>query len=115
MVLLLLPCVGLVVSVYNYFMPYYVYILRMLDGRLYVGSSADLNQRYIDHHQNHGSATTSTFGAGELLYYEEQENRVKAEARERQLKKWSQAKKLALAKGDKAGLKRLSKKRSSLK
>jgi len=92
-------------------MPYFVYILRMLDGRLYVGSSADLNQRYIDHHQNHGSSTTATFGAGEMLFYEAHANRIEAEKRERQIKKWSRAKKLALTGGDEELLKTLSKRR----
>jgi predicted GIY-YIG superfamily endonuclease len=83
----------------------------MLDGCLYVGSSADLNQRYIDHHQNHRSNTTATFGAGEMLFYEAHDNCIEAEIRERQIKKWSKAKKLALADGDEEPLKTLSKRR----
>jgi len=96
---------------YYYFMSYFFYILQLLDGRLYVGSSADLNQRYIDHHQNHGSNTTSVFGSGELLYYEMLEDRISAEKRERQIKKWSRAKKLALIDGDLERLKMLSKRK----
>jgi putative endonuclease len=87
--------------------------MKMSDGRLYTGSSANLNQRFYDHHRKHAAFTTTVFGASELLYSEGHPDRVTAENRERQIKKWSQAKKLALASGDMEKLKSLSKKRKT--
>ena len=48
-------------------------------------------------------------GVERLLYSEEHPDRVTAEKRERQIKKWSQAKKMALVKGEFFKLKSLAK------
>jgi putative endonuclease len=93
-------------------MAYYVYILRMSDGRYYTGSSSNLNQRIIEHRRKNAAQTTDLFGADKLLYYEIHADRVVAEKRERQIKGWSQTKKTALVKGDLNTLKALSKRKS---
>ena len=92
-------------------MPYFLYILRMSNGQLYVGSTSDLDQRF-ERHINHTAArTTSVLGVERLLYSEEYPDRSKAEGRERQLKKWSKAKKMALIEGKMEKLRHLSKKK----
>jgi predicted GIY-YIG superfamily endonuclease len=91
---------------------YYLYILKMSDGRLYVGITDDLKRRESQHKQGDLSTrTTRIFGAGPMLYHEVFPDRSSALKRERQIKKWSRSKKTALIEGDGAGLKRLAKRR----
>ena len=54
-----------------------------------------------------------SFGPLELVYSEPHPDRASAVKRERQLKRWSRAKKLALIKGNTAELKRLAQCRST--
>jgi len=96
-------------------MSYYVYILRMVDSRLYVGMTNDLNRRESEHGAKPSTRTTHIFGAGQLLYSETFPNRERARKRERQIKKWSQAKKEALIRGDFSLLKNLSKRNTQFK
>jgi putative endonuclease len=88
---------------------YYLYILRMNDGRLYTGVTNDLCRRELEHGIKPSTRTTKIFGSDQLLYTEEHPNQSSALKRERQIKKWSQAKKLALANRDLSKLKALSK------
>ena len=91
-------------------MPFYIYILQMKDGRLYVGQTGDLERRFKDHKEGLASATTRFFGKDKCIYVEEHPDRMSAIEREKQIKKWSRAKKFALAKGDFEKLKGLSRK-----
>jgi putative endonuclease len=93
-------------------MNYYVYILKMIDGRLYVGMTNHIHRRESEHGIKSGARTTYIFGAGQMIYSESHSDRVSAHQRERQIKKWSHAKKMALAKGDLNLLKDLSKKKN---
>ncbi|MCI0341704.1 MAG: GIY-YIG nuclease family protein [Planctomycetales bacterium] len=90
---------------------YGVYIRQLGDGRLYVGHTRDLAVRNEHHAQRIGGRTTRIFGAGRLLYVELHPDRISAVRRERQLKGWSRAKKLALASGDVEQLKALARRR----
>jgi putative endonuclease len=92
-------------------MSYFVYIHKMIDGRFYTGMTNNLARREGQHGVNPSTRTTYIFGAGQKIYYEEHPDRASAHARERQIKKWSKAKKLALADGDVELLKTLSKRR----
>jgi len=92
-------------------MPFYVYILKMKDGRLYVGQTSDLSDRFQRHSQGNATQTTKIFGYKELIYKEEFTDRISALARERQLKGWSRAKKLALTRNDIKSLKKASKRK----
>lgn len=92
---------------------YYVYILRMRDGRLYTGMTNDISGRETEHGVKPGTRTTKIFGSDQLLHSEEHPTQSSALARERQLKRWSRAKKLALAAGDLFKLKGLSKRKRS--
>lgn len=90
---------------------HYLYILQMSDGRLYVGVTDNLYRRQSQHGKDPATRTTNVFGAGPILYHEEFLDRVIALKRERQVKKWSHGKKLALVQRDKTELKRLAKRR----
>ena len=89
-------------------MPHYVYILEMLTGHLYVGTTRDLKRRINDHAKGLGDRTTRLGGYKRLLFTETYPDYRSAHARERQLKGWSRAKKMALAGGDAGALRRLS-------
>ena len=93
-------------------MPFFVYILRLNDGRLYVGHSNNPPRRHAEHEQGKGCRTTGIFGAGDIIYVEEHPNRPSAARRERQIKGWTRAKKLALAEGNLSELHDLAKRRS---
>ena len=86
----------------------FVYILGLRGGRLYVGSTEDLVRRLAEHRAGTASRTTALLGPVELIYSEPHPDRSSAIRRERQIKGWSCAKKLARIKGDLAELKRLA-------
>lgn len=92
-------------------MPFYVYILRMNDGRLYTGHSNNPPRRHSEHERGKGCRTTGIFGVGDIIYVEEHPDRSSAARREAQLKRWSRAKKEALVAGDFESLHRLAKSR----
>jgi predicted GIY-YIG superfamily endonuclease len=89
-------------------MPFYVYIPQLKDGRLYVGHSNNPPRRHSEHERGKGCRTTGIFGVNEIIHIEEYPDRPAAARREKQVKGWSQVKKLALALGKKSDLKRLS-------
>jgi tRNA/rRNA methyltransferase len=90
-------------------MEFYVYMLRLQNGQIYVGSTDDLQRRYQEHFSGTGSKTTRDSKPVAIIYSESHPSRSSAIRRERQLKKWSRAKKLALAEGNLDQLHRLSK------
>jgi predicted GIY-YIG superfamily endonuclease len=94
-------------------MAHYVYILRLSNGQLYVGSTDDPARRLAEHQAGTACRTTALFRPVELVYSEVHPERLSALKRERQLKRWSRAKKLALINGDSARLKRLARCRST--
>ena len=89
---------------------WYVFIIECQDGKLYTGITEDLKRRLAEH-AHKGSHFTSYNQIKELKYSEESPNRLEAEKREAQIKRWSHAKKLALISGDKEWLRELSKSR----
>jgi predicted GIY-YIG superfamily endonuclease len=76
--------------------PHFVYILRCADDSLYIGETARLQHR-LEHHQA-GDACIYTRHRRPvtLAYAEEHSTRLSARQRERQLKRWTRAKKEAL-------------------
>jgi len=90
----------------------YVYILRSLGWReqLYVGSTTDLAARLIAHNQGK-SPHTSKFRPWELVYQEKYESQGIAIKREKQIKRWSGKKKLALVSGHLEALKELARRK----
>ena len=93
-------------------MPFHLYLLRCADGSIYVGHTSNLWRRLSDHASGNGARHTAWHTPRRLLYSEEFETRSEACKRERQIKKWSRAKKEALAGGDIQTLHALSVRRS---
>ena len=89
-------------------MPFYVYILRPRNNQLFVGSTEYLARRLVEHRAGSARKTTALLGPVELLYSEPHPDRSSAVKRERQIKRWSHAKKLALINGKFGELKRLA-------
>jgi predicted GIY-YIG superfamily endonuclease len=86
---------------------WFVYILRCSDDSLYIGETDDVAARVSRHNDGRGSSFTATRRPVRLAFAEGHESRRSARAREKQLKRWTRAKKEALIAGDLAELKRL--------
>ena len=90
---------------------FYVYMMELRDGRLYVGHTSEPVRRHQEHQRGHACRTSRVFGVGRILYVEPHPDRSSAAKREAQIKRWSRAKKFALIKGDMEELKHLAKRR----
>lgn len=66
-------------------MPFYVYILQLKDGRLYVGHSNNPPRRHSEHERGKGCRTTGIFGVNEIIHIEEYPDRPAAARREKLL------------------------------
>jgi len=76
---------------------YYIYIMSNHRRTvLYVGMTNDLERRLDEHKRSVVKGFTSRYNCTELVYFEECYDVLAAIAREKQLKKWSRAKKEAL-------------------
>jgi len=78
-------------------MLWHVYMLQLQNGCIYVGCTDDLGRRLAEHRSGNGGKTTSDSLPVALIYSESLPDRSAAAKRERQLKRWSRVKKLALA------------------
>jgi putative endonuclease len=80
---------------------YYVYALTNPAGRLYIGSTQNLEER-VKRHQNRGVRWTSTYSQWKLAYTEAFNTRAEAMRREKILKsgKQNQALRASLTKKD---------------
>jgi len=86
---------------------HYVYFLRCADQSLYIGETENLENRVAKHNEGGACSHTAHRRPVELVYREEHLNRQLARRREKQLKRWTRAKKEALVAGDLVLLKRL--------
>jgi predicted GIY-YIG superfamily endonuclease len=86
---------------------HYVYILRCADNALYIGETSDITSRVAKHHEGSACRFTAERRPELLVHVEQHSTRLAALKRERQLKRWTKAKKEALIAGDRALLKRL--------
>ena len=76
---------------------FWVYIVTNLhDSVLYVGMTNDLARRVSEHRSGEVPGFTSAYRCRKLIYYEHCTDVQDAIAREKQLKKWSRQKKVAL-------------------
>ena len=73
-----------------------MYILKCNDGTYYTGSTWNLERRLEEHNQGIGANYTSKRLPVELVHLEEFERIEDAFLREKQIKNWSQKKKLSL-------------------
>jgi putative endonuclease len=94
-------------------MPWFVYILECANGALYVGSTEDVEKRFIRHVAGNASDFTRRHCPIRILFREEYPTLEAAVRRERQLKGWKKAKKLALAAGNVSRVKQLARSHSS--
>lgn len=77
-------------------MPYDVYILASRSRTLYAGVTNDINRRVGEHREGVASRFTKQYRIHRLVYMEPHENVLAAIAREKQIKGWRRAKKVAL-------------------
>jgi putative endonuclease len=76
---------------------YFVYILASRrNGTLYVGVTNDLARRMNEHKGKLVPGFTRKYRVDKLVYFEEYPSILEARARERALKRWDRAWKLAL-------------------
>jgi len=86
---------------------FFVYIVRCRDGSLYIGVTNRLAARMRRHNEYQGAEWVKQRGGGRVVYAETCDSYAQAYRREKQLKKWSRAKKEALIQGDRELLKTL--------
>ena len=87
---------------------YYVYIMASLGDVLYIGMTNDLVRRVFEHQNNLVEGFTKRYRCHRLIYFESSSDVKAVLEREKQLKRWSRAKKLALIKETNPELKDLS-------
>ena len=85
-------------------MAFWVYILRCADGKYYTGHTDDLERRIAQHHAGGFCDFTTRRRPVRLIWAEAVGTRDEALASELRVKKWSRAKKEALAAGDWEGV-----------
>ncbi len=91
--------------------PFFAYMLQCADESYYVGHTDDLEKRLCEHNEGGKCAYTESRQPLQLVWSQEFATREEALAAELQIKRWSRAKKQALASGDFAGLSRAAKKK----
>ena len=75
---------------------YCAYIMGSLSGTLYIGVTGNLLKRVFEHKFHRYEGFTAKYEVERLLYWESYDDVYKAIGREKQLKGWSRAKKIAL-------------------
>ena len=75
---------------------YYVYMLTNGSGTLYTGVTNDLLRRVFEHRSKLVAGFTRKYNVTRLVYYEVTEDILSAIRREKQIKGWLRAKKVAL-------------------
>lgn len=93
--------------------PFYLYILRCRDDSFYVGHTDDLERRMAEHDTGACGGYTARRRPVELVFVDEFQTRDEAKERERQVKGWSRAKKMALIRDDWGEVIRLAKRRGA--
>ena len=91
---------------------YCVYILRCSDHSFYTGITSNLDERLNEHQSGkHGESYTFKRRPLKLMYYAEFTEVERAISMEKQIKKWSKAKKQALIDGQFEKLPNLARKK----
>ena len=88
-----------------------VYILKCSDDSYYVGHTNNLKERIHRHNSARAAKWTSCRLPIRFVYKELHQTEKQAILREKQIKKWSRAKKEALINGDIKALQRMSKRK----
>ncbi len=87
---------------------FFVYILHCRNGSFYVGQTSDVKRRLARHANGDGARHTRQLTEFALIYTEGPLEFDSASKRERQLKRWSRAKKIALIQNELSKLRQLS-------
>ena len=91
---------------------YYVYILECFDKTYYTGFTSNLSSRIVEHKSGkHKDSYTYSRRPLNIVFYCEFTEADLAIDTEKQIKKWSKAKKVALINGEYDSLPNLSKKK----
>ena len=75
---------------------YYVYIMTNKSGTLYAGITNNIARRVYEHQHKLVPGFTSKYNISRLIWMEEFSSPTEAIVREKQIKGWTRAKKLAL-------------------
>ena len=75
---------------------YFVYMVASKSRVLYIGMTNNLERRIFEHKNNLIEGFTSDYRCHRLVYYESYHDVLNAIEREKQLKRWSRAKKVWL-------------------
>ena len=75
---------------------YFAYIVCSRAGTLYIGMTNNMYRRALEHKSGEIEGFASKYGCNRLVYYEGFDDVQKAIGREKQLKGWTRAKKIAL-------------------
>ena len=76
---------------------YFVYILASIRRVVYIGVTRDLERRVDQHwYKAHPTSFSAQYRCNRLVYFEEYAEITDAISREKQLKSWRRAKKIAL-------------------
>lgn len=86
----------------------WVYILKCADGSYYTGCTTNIDQRFGEHQAGIDCAYTSVRRPLVMIWAQEYQSILDAIDGERQIKRWSRAKKEALIRGDYDALPALS-------
>ncbi|MEO0557761.1 MAG: GIY-YIG nuclease family protein [Bacteroidota bacterium] len=87
---------------------YWVYILASRTRVLYIGVTNNLERRVAEHRAGEGGVFTKRYRVRQLVYVEEYPDVNDAITREKELKGWTRAKKVALIEGANATWRDLS-------
>ena len=86
--------IGIEVTVKEY--RYFVYIMSSRSGTLYIGMTNSVYRRALQHKGGEIEGFSSKYHCDRLVYYESFDDVHKAINREKKLKGWTRAKKIAL-------------------
>jgi len=75
---------------------YFTYIVSSSTGTLYIGMTNNIDRRALQHKSGEIKGFASKYHCDRLVYYESFDHVHRAIGREKQLKGWTRAKKIAL-------------------
>ena len=75
---------------------YWTYIIASRRRVLYTGVTSDLERRVFEHKTGLTPGFAKRYGCDRLVFFEEADSPIVAIAREKQIKGWTRARKLAL-------------------
>ena len=75
---------------------FFVYIIASRTHQLYIGFTNSLQRRMGEHRERRSGAYSAKYNIDRLVYYEHHQYVLNAIAREKELKTWNRARKIAL-------------------